>query len=124
MSLLSVLETRHFRLKEKEYTINAQNHNGLSDLEVTYVLSSNLLSVNSIAKSGYVTLFDDEKGCRIFNKKSIKIKGELLLQAKETNGTYTVKLKVETNTNMALKSKSISNTEVNRNENHITIIQR
>lgn len=90
---------------------------------MTYVLSSNLLSVNSVAKSGYVTLFDDEKGCRIFNnKKSIKIKGEPLLQAKETNGTYKVKLEVKTNTNMALKSKLISNTEVNRNENHITII--
>jgi transposase InsO family protein len=89
--------------------LDHQKHNGLRKIDnVVYVpnLSSNLLSVSSVSKSGFVTVFKDNV-CGVFDQKDVNIIGEPLLQAFERNGTYVVNLEVK-EANHALKS-SLSN---------------
>jgi len=65
-------------------------------------LTSNLLSVSSIAKSGLATVFIDNI-CGIYRKEDVVLKGEPLLSTVESNGTY--KLSLEVQSNVALKTK-------------------
>lgn len=91
--------------------LNPEKLNGLSEIQnVTYVpnLSSNLLSVSSIAKSGLATVFIDNL-CSIYKKEDIVLRGEPLLSTVESNGTY--KLNLEVQPNVALKT-SCSEAEV------------
>lgn len=76
--------------------LDHEKSNGLTQIaDMTYVpnLSSNLLSVSSISKSGFATLFVDNY-VGIYNKNDILINNKPLLTANESNGTYKVTLAV------------------------------
>ena len=83
---------------------------------VTYVpgLTSNLLSVHSISKSGYVTLFRNDT-CEIYEPQNITIVGNPLLVTTEQNGSYKLKLETEP-ANVALKTSG--------NQSPINILHR
>ena len=84
--------------------LDESKNNGLSQIQVKYCskLSSNLLSVSSIAKSNLTTVFVDNYG-GVFRKEDILIRGKPLLKAIESNGTYKVNLQVSIN-NQLLKA--------------------
>jgi len=80
------------------------NESGLSKIEgVTYIpgLTSNLLSVSSLAKNGLVTVFKDDF-CGVYSADDVIIQGEPKLRAVENSGTYKINLKLKDG-NMALK---------------------
>lgn len=77
-------------------------------------LTSNLLSVYSISKSGYVTLFRNDT-CEIYEPQNITIVGNPLLTTKEQNGTYKLELETEP-ANVALKASA--------NQSSINILHR
>lgn len=80
--------------------------NKLEEIEdMIYVpnLSSNLLSVSSVAKNGFVVVFRGEN-CGIYCDQDVKVTGEPLLTTKEEHGTY--KINVEVSQNLALKTTS------------------
>jgi len=86
--------------------LDAEKYNGLSEIKVKYVpgLSSNLLSVSTIAKSNLVTVFIDNYG-GVFRKEDIIIKGKPIVKAIESNGTYKVNLEV-IESHVALKASA------------------
>ena len=95
-----------------ELKLNELKHNGLAGIEdVTYVpnLTCSLLSVSSIAKSGYVTLFKDNH-CGIYHKNDVSIRGNPLLETYEKNGTYKLNLETKVN-NVALKAGNTRSTQ-------------
>ncbi|XP_052126145.1 uncharacterized protein LOC113209233 [Frankliniella occidentalis] len=92
----------------------ANNDIGLEEISsVTYVpgLTSNLLSVASISKSGLVTVFRNNT-CEIFESKNIHTLGAPLLKTEEVNGTYIFKFKIEqAKTNFIFQTRSTLNSE-------------
>ena len=86
--------------------------NNLKEIQnVAYVpgLTSNLLSVSSITQSGLCTVFD-KTGCGIYFPEDVIVKGKPILHTQESNGTYKVKLNIAKN--VALKTDSISNSNI------------
>jgi hypothetical protein len=67
-----------------------KSENGLLGIkDVTYVpnLTANLISVSTLCKSKFVTVFDCN-GCSIYDPRSVNVTAKPLINAKETNGVY------------------------------------
>jgi len=74
----------------------SKEENGLESINSAYFvpgLSENLLSVSSVGRSGFISLFDEET-CGIYRREDVKVTGKPLLSGFEKDGTYKVTLKL------------------------------
>ena len=55
-------------------------------------LSTNLLSVNRLVRNGTAVLFD-QSGCRLFDARTLQVKGVIQATATEDHGIYSLNLK-------------------------------